>query len=83
MDKGYFRFCFNGGSILLFVSVLVTSYCTKWWHMLLVQGLLTGIGMGLIFGSGVVVLMSYFSKHVGLATGIASCGGAVGKFMDF
>ena len=45
------------------------------------QGFVTGIGMGLVFGAGVVVLISYFSKHVGLATGIASSGGAVGKFI--
>ncbi|KAL9103343.1 MAG: hypothetical protein Q9163_001609 [Psora crenata] len=79
MNKGYFRFCFNGGSLLLLASVLITSYCTKRWHLLPVQGVMTGIGMGLIFGSGVVVLMSYFFVHLGLATGVASCGGALGK----
>ena len=78
IDKGYFRLCFNGGSLLLVLSVLVTSWCTKWWHLLLVQGIITGAAMGLIFGTGVVVLMSYFSKRMGLATGIASSGGAVG-----
>ena len=78
IDKGYFRICFNGGSLLLVLSVLVTSFCTKWWQLLVVQGIVTGVAMGLTFCSGVVVLMSYFSKRLGLATGIASCGGSVG-----
>ena len=80
MDKGHFRLCFNGGSLLLVLSVLATSFCTEWWQLLLVQGISTGIAMGLIFGSGVIVLMSYFSKHLGLATGLAAAGGSTGTF---
>lgn len=79
MDKGRFRLCCLGGSTLLVLSILVTSWCTKWWHLLLVQGILTGAGMGLIFGAGVVVLMTYFSSKIALATGLASAGGSVGK----
>lgn len=80
IDKGRFRLCFNGGSFLLFISVLTTSFCTKFWQFLLVQGVLTGMGMGLIFGSGMVVLMSYFSKHVAIASGIGAAGGSVGTY---
>ena len=35
--------------------------------------------MGLVFGSGVVLLMTYFDKKMGVATGLASSGGAVGE----
>ena len=80
MDKGHFRLCFNGGSLLLVLSVLATSFCTQWWQLLFVQGVSTGIGMGLIFGSGVIVLMGYFSKHLGLGTGIAAAGGSTGIY---
>ena len=79
MDRGQFRLCANGGSLLIVLSTLITSYCTKLWHMILVQGILTGMGMGLVFGSGVVLLMTYFDKKMGFATGLASGGGAVGK----
>ncbi|KAL8992325.1 MAG: hypothetical protein Q9188_007614, partial [Gyalolechia gomerana] len=78
MDKGRFHHCFTGGSILLTSSVLVTSWCKVYWHYLLAQGIGTGIGMGLVFGAGAQVLFTYFSKHLGIATGVASAGGAVG-----
>ncbi|KAL8931819.1 MAG: hypothetical protein Q9216_007061, partial [Gyalolechia sp. 2 TL-2023] len=78
MDKGRFHHCFTGGSILLTSSVLATSWCKEYWHFLLAQGIGTGVGMGLVFGAGAQVLFTYFSKHLGIATGVASAGGAVG-----
>ncbi|MCJ1282741.1 hypothetical protein MMC26_002066 [Xylographa opegraphella] len=83
LDKGYFRLCFNGGSAILVMSVVMTSFCTQWWQLLVIQGLLTGIGMGLAFGSGVIILMSYFSKRIGIATGIAAAGSSTGIYGGF
>lgn len=82
VDKGFFRLCFNGGSVLLVIAVLLTSFCTQWWQLLLVQGILTGIAMGLVFGSAVIVLMAYFSKHIGRATGIVASGANTGQSTD-
>ena len=79
VDKGLFRLCFNGGSVLLVVAILLTSFCTQWWQLFLVQGILTGIAMGLVFGSAVIVLMAYFSKHIGKATGIVASGASTGS----
>lgn len=62
----------------MFMSILVTSWCHKWWELFLVQGILTGIGMGLAFGSGVLVLQSYFTTNLGTAAGLTSAGGSVG-----
>ncbi|KAL8823777.1 MAG: hypothetical protein Q9170_008319, partial [Blastenia crenularia] len=78
MDKGRFHHCFTGGSILLVGCVLATSWCKDYWHFLLAQGVGTGMGMGLVFGAGAQVIMMYFTSHLGIATGIASAGGAVG-----
>lgn len=78
IDKGYFRLCFNGGSFLMFVSILITSWCHNFWQLLLVQGILTGIGMGMAFGGGILVLQSYFTTHLGIAAGLTSAGGPVG-----
>ncbi|KAL8635014.1 MAG: hypothetical protein Q9228_007453, partial [Teloschistes exilis] len=78
IDKGRFHHCFNGGSVLLFACVLATSWCKQYWHFMLVQGIGTGIGMGLAFGAGAQGLMTYFRKNLGIATGMASAGGAVG-----
>ena len=78
MQKGRFRYCFHGGSVVLFTSVLGTSWCEKYWQFVLVQGIASGIGMGMIFGPGCQVLVTYFNRRVGLATAIASSGGSVG-----
>ena len=78
IDKGYFRLGFNGGCVLMFISILCTSWCRKFGELLLVQGILTGIGMGTAFGSGILVLRSYFSKRLGVAAGLTSAGGSVG-----
>ncbi|KAL8627374.1 hypothetical protein Q9189_006929 [Teloschistes chrysophthalmus] len=78
IDKGRFQHCFTGGSVLLFACVLATSWCKQYWHFMLVQGLGTGMGMGLAFGAGAQGLMTYFRKNLGIATGMASAGGAVG-----
>ena len=78
IDKGYFHLCFNGGSALMFISILSTSWCHTFWQLLLVQGILTGIGMGMAFGGGILVLQAYFSTHLGIAAGLTSAGGPVG-----
>ena len=78
IDKGYFRPCFMGGCGLMFVSILATTWCRKFGELLLVQGILTGIGMGVAFGSGILVLRSYFDKYLGIAAGLTSAGGSVG-----
>ncbi|CAD6583196.1 MAG: hypothetical protein ASARMPRED_001257 [Alectoria sarmentosa] len=78
IDKGYFRLCFNGGCFLMFISILITSWCHKFWQLLLVQGIFTGIGMGMAFGGGILVLQSYFNTHLGTAAGLTSAGGSVG-----
>ncbi|KAF6218353.1 hypothetical protein HO133_005700 [Letharia lupina] len=77
IDKGHFRLGFNGGCFLMFVSILSTSWCYKFWELLFVQGILTGIGMGMAFGSGILVLQSYFTSHLGIAAGLTSAGGSV------
>ncbi|KAL8894611.1 MAG: hypothetical protein Q9207_008457 [Kuettlingeria erythrocarpa] len=78
IDKGRFRHCFTGGSGLLVASTLATSWCKEYWQFVLAQGMGTGVGMGLVFGAGAQVMMTYFTRHLGVATGIASAGGAVG-----
>ena len=63
----------------MLVSILSTSWCHKFWELLFVQGILTGIGMGMAFGSGILVLQSYFTSHLGIAAGLTSAGGSAGK----
>lgn len=62
----------------MFMSILLTSWCHKFWQLLFVQGILTGIGMGMAFGGGILVLQSYFTTHLGTAAGLTSAGGSIG-----
>lgn len=78
IDKGHFRLCFTGGCGLMFISILATTWCRKFGELLVVQGIFTGIGMGVAFGSGILVLRSYFDAYLGIAAGLTSAGGSVG-----
>ena len=82
IDRGKFQLCFNGGCALVFFSILATTWCRKFEGLLLVQGMLTGMGMGVAFGSGILVLRSYFDPHLGVAAGLTSAGGSVGMLHD-
>ena len=62
----------------MFFSILTTTWCRDFDELLFVQGVLTGIGMGMAFGSGILVLRSYFDAHLGVAAGLTSAGGSVG-----
>lgn len=48
-------------------------------QLLLIQEILTGYGVGIAFGSGILVLQSYFGSHLSAAAGLTSAGGSVGK----
>lgn len=81
LNKGYFRHCFTGGSILIVVGLVLASFCTEWWQLFLAQGVLVGIGMGLAFSAGIVVLTSYFSSNLGIATAISASGSSFGELL--
>ena len=82
VDLGYFRLFFHGGSVLLILSVFLTAQCTRFWSLWVVQGLMTGLGMGSVFCSGVVVLMGWFDERkVGGAMGVAAAGSCVGAMV--
>ena len=74
-----FRALLFGGCIILVVSMLITSICSLWWHLFLVQGICTGIGMGMVFGSGFANMCSSISAGRYGAIAAASCGAAVGE----
>lgn len=79
MDKGYFRLCFNGGSAVVVATLFATSFCNTFTQLIVVQGALQGVGMGMMFSSGILVLVTYFTQHLGVATGISSAGGSFGE----
>lgn len=78
VSKGHFKLCFRGGSFVLALSILLVSFCKTWWHFFLVQGVIMGVSMGFAFPAGVLVLTSYFSTKLGIATAIGAVGSSCG-----
>lgn len=80
INRGRFRSVFTTGSVSLFIGLLGTSFVRTYTSLMIWQGVITGMGMGQIFGSGVIVLSSYFSTHLGVASGLAAAGASMGTF---
>ena len=69
--------CFTGGLFLSVVSIIYQSVI----GLMLSYGCLMGIGLGIGYLSPVKTLMLWFSKHKGLATGIAISGFGLSKVL--
>ena len=79
VDKGYFRIVFHGGSATMLFGLFLSSVCTKLWSLWLVNGLITGLGMGMCFCSGIVALMTWFDERkIGAAMALAAAGSCLG-----
>lgn len=77
-DYGLFRITFIVGSIFQLLGIFMTSLSTKYWHLFLAQGILTGLGNGLIFCPTISMVSTYFSKKKSLALGLVASGTATG-----
>lgn len=79
LDAGLFVPTLFVGGILQLLGIFMTSLSTKWWQLLLSQGVLTGIGGGIFFCPSMGLIATYFSDRRALAVGIVSTGNSVGK----
>lgn len=77
-DAGYHSHILVTGSILLVISIFTTAECTKLWHFILAQGIVGGLGSGLVFQPSVAVISHWFSKRRALAYGIIATGSSTG-----
>ncbi|OSC98189.1 MFS general substrate transporter [Trametes coccinea BRFM310] len=66
------------GSMLLVVSTMLMSVCTKYYQFLLVQGLLTGLSYGMLFYPSFASISTHFRKYRATAVGVAIAGSGVG-----
>lgn len=57
---------------------IAASFATRVWQLYLSQGVLVGIGMGLLFIPSVQVTSQWFDKKRSLANGITSSGSGIG-----
>ncbi|KAJ5287671.1 hypothetical protein N7478_003357 [Penicillium angulare] len=66
------------GSICEMAFIILLGFCTKYWHFMLVIGVLGGVGASLIFTPAISAIGHFFYERRGLATGIAATGGSIG-----
>ncbi|EME47016.1 hypothetical protein DOTSEDRAFT_145331 [Dothistroma septosporum NZE10] len=66
------------GACCTLLSIFLLGICTAYWHFILVFGVLGGLGNAFIFTPSVSAVGHFFLKKRGNATGIATCGGALG-----
>jgi MFS family permease len=79
VDLGFFRHMFHGGTLLMLLGLFTSSFCKAFWSLWLTQGLVTGFGMGMVFCSGILALMSWFNERkMGVAMGLGAAGSCIG-----
>ncbi|KAJ2656825.1 hypothetical protein IW148_005466 [Coemansia sp. RSA 1199] len=73
----YRNLCFIGIVIMALGEVLA-SFCSEPWQLCITQGIVFGVGIGLVFGPTSTAPAGWFTKRRGLATGITVAGVGVG-----
>lgn len=77
-DWGYFRSMLLFGAFVETLSVFLLSLCSEYYQILLTQGILAGLGNGLLYIPGLALVGRAFKKHRAIAMGITTCGAPVG-----
>jgi MFS family permease len=83
LDAGQVRVVVGTGIVFSFVGMLMTSFCTQVWQLLLAQGMCVGIGSGALAFTSAAVIPFYFTKRRMLAAGVVSTGSSVGMYALF
>lgn len=78
MDRGHFRSILAIGGAFQVVGAISTSFVTRYWQLILAQGLVQGIGNGLLFTPCVALVSIYFTKNRAFALSLAACGAPIG-----
>lgn len=78
MDAGFFRSLVLCGCLMQLIGVFTTSAVNQYWQLVLAQGVLQGLGNGLLFTPLVALVSLHFVKRRAFALSIAACGAPVG-----
>jgi MFS family permease len=81
MDAGFFRSLIMAGCALQILGIFTTAAVNEYWQLLLAQGLVQGLGNGMLFTPLVTLISLYFNKNRPFALGVAACGAPVGGVM--
>ncbi|KAF9009169.1 MFS general substrate transporter [Hymenopellis radicata] len=69
------------GTICYILSLMLTSISTQYYQYILAQGVLFGLGVGLLFYPSLSSVSTYFFKYRATALGIAAAGSSAGGVM--
>ena len=69
------------GAVISAAGLLVASFATGIWTLLLGYSVITGVGFGLMYLPSVVIVSKHFLVRRSLATGIVLCAAGVGTFV--
>lgn len=77
-DMGYCRPLIIVGALLEIVGFMLTSISTKFWQILLAQGICVGLGTCCLSIPSMAIVPLYFSKRRALAMATATVGSGIG-----
>ncbi|KAJ7215604.1 MFS general substrate transporter [Mycena pura] len=75
------RWIMTIGTIIYVFSIIMTSISTQYYQYLLSQGLLFGLGVGMLFYPSLSSVSTYFCKYRATALGIVASGSSFGGVM--
>ncbi|KAJ2906605.1 hypothetical protein MKZ38_000860 [Zalerion maritima] len=80
-DAGFVRQTVLAGGLLTVLGTVLTADAIRWGYgpIFAVQGVVTGIGLGLVFMPGVSVVTSYWLRHRSLALALSATGTGLGS----
>ncbi|TLS31032.1 hypothetical protein PpBr36_03879 [Pyricularia pennisetigena] len=81
LDAGFFRPTVIVGAVVQLLGLFLVSSSTRFWQLMLTQGLLVGVGSGIVFTPSMGLISTYFVKRRAVAVGLATSGNAVGGLL--
>ncbi|KZS88638.1 MFS general substrate transporter [Sistotremastrum niveocremeum HHB9708] len=82
LSKTYgFRIPMSVGVVIFTLGQIFAGLSTKIWQLFLTQGVMFGLGVGLVYMPTLPVLTQWFNKRRGLANGLASGGAGAGALV--
>ena len=72
------RWLVLAGSVIYVISLVLLAQCVKYWHFMLVYGVLSGTSSAFLTTTALAVVAHWFEARRGMASGIAFVGSSVG-----
>lgn len=77
-DLGFYRVMLFGGAAVSTFGCMMLSLSTKYYQILLSQGICMGLGCGVLYVPGLALVSRSFTTRRAVALGIVTCGAPIG-----